>query len=328
MGNNNINESLALNITMNVVLITAISVLMKKDFFDDVLYIAAIAEFYGLSLILLVLFYVALELKGINHFEQRMDFYTKGLLINLAVACLVLGASMYPLVLYTVGGQGLFVFAITALVLVNISIPFLMFLSVLGRIMYDIGTGSGERYLKMSNDNRKRSWNMNKYIGRKRGFVYTFATYLLILVILFSARSIIPFVSDLSDIATIVILTITAIIYLLQNHLNFNNHLELLDSTYRIKQLEELYMPLYSVSPDFWKLDVKEIERFSYLASDELGQMVQMDDKEISLIDKFIKYLKSPDDFTFHEKNEVYEKVASAIEEDIKLLKKDLNIHL
>ena len=65
-----------------------------------------------------------------------------------------------------------------------------------------------------------------------------------------------------------------------------NNHYSL-ESSFRIKQLENLYLPLKTVSSDFDKFDYKELVKYSYLASAELDQC----------IDDLIEYLKSPDDF-------------------------------
>ncbi len=115
---------------------------------------------------------------------------------------------------------------------------------------------------------------------------------------------------DLIEVSTVGILILTLVIYSGQLHINVQANKTLL----RTKQFEELYMPLKSEAPEFENLNIKEIEKYSYLASTELSKY----------IDEFIECIKASDTFSLHEKNKLYENVEDAIEKDIGLLKNDL----
>ena len=122
----------------------------------------------------------------------------------------------------------------------------------------------------------------------------------------------------LLDKSTIGILILTLLVYYSQMYINqVNNHYSL-ESSFRIKQLENLYLPLKTVSSDFDKFDYKELVKYSYLASAELDQC----------IDDLIEYLKSPDDFTANEKSKLFKKVEDALKTDIESLEKDITMYL
>ena len=90
MNSENINEKITLNITMNVVLITAISVLINTDYFTDGTIIHQIINTYGLSLIFLILFYVGFELWGEYLIEKEIGYLKNRLLVNLVIASISL----------------------------------------------------------------------------------------------------------------------------------------------------------------------------------------------------------------------------------------------
>lgn len=119
---------------------------------------------------------------------------------------------------------------------------------------------------------------------------------------------------DLIGPATIGILGLTFLAATGQMDINKQHHKQIIHTTYRTKQLEDLYMPLQSVSPNFWKLDVKEIEKYSYLAMGKLEKHIEA----------LVTFLKAPNELTFPERTELYTEIADAIEEDIAELKKDL----
>jgi hypothetical protein len=120
------------------------------------------------------------------------------------------------------------------------------------------------------------------------------------------------------QVATIGILALTLMFNSIQLEATRANNDKVNDIKFRIKQFEELYMPLKTVSPNFEKLDVKEIAKYSYLASTELSKH----------IDNLIDYIKSPGDFTIQEKKKLLKNIEDAIENDTDTLKKDLNFHL
>jgi uncharacterized membrane protein len=206
----NLKDNIVLNVTINVVLITAISVLMEKNFFKDELYIATMAEFYGLSLILLILFYVVLELKGINNFEDIISSFTKALLINLAIASLVLGASMYPNAIYAIGGQGLFVFVVTALVIANISIPLILLSIILFQIITERKSNNPNQKsgseLILRKDNKTNDDSTRISISKSKYGIRTFVAIIGLIsaafvVVPIVIRASYPFIKDWFDIS-------------------------------------------------------------------------------------------------------------------------------
>lgn len=322
MENRNLNETIALNVTMNVVLITAISFLMKKDFFIDTLYTNGIIEFYGVALILLIWFYVAIELKSTSLTEKNLISFKNYLLVNLAIAGLVLGVSMYPQVL-CIDAQYCFTGIVKYLIAANIVIPFILFLRILNVIIRDTDTGIKVWYMKMSNT-KKSVVNLLRNADDVTSIITVFTIFLLIVYLAYVTSLI--FNSENPDVvgaATIGILVFTAVVYMAQMELNKRSHLITLKSTFIVKQLEELYMPLKHAYPTFEGLNVKDIEKYSYLAASKLDVHIE----------KFIEYLKSPDDFTFDEtysdKDTLYKAVASAVDGDIKeSLMKDVRVYL
>jgi hypothetical protein len=258
-----------------------------------------------------------MELKRGALTEDELIDIKKNLLLNLTIANLVMGASMYPQALSTIGGEALFVVVTTVLIAANILIPLTMLLSILGIIKFDIGIVI-----------RKMR---RKFLGKKASsripsrYVDVFFEILLLIIILSLLVCFIILLprfnfNDYVAFGAAILALIVSLVSLWQSR---QNHLGSLRATYISKQLEDLYMKLCMVAPDFWKLDFKDIEKYSYLAMGKLAEQIDENDK---LIDKFIKCLKSPDEFTFREKNELYNKVNKAIEEDIKELKNQFRI--
>ncbi|TGC09452.1 hypothetical protein [Methanolobus halotolerans] len=131
MNSENINEKITLNITMNVVLITAISLLINRDYFTDVSIVHKISDIYGISLVALVLFYVFFEFWGHYFNGNEITNFRNLLLGNLVIASLLLFILIKPNILIDIISAETIDSIISVLMLLNGAIPFILVAAII-----------------------------------------------------------------------------------------------------------------------------------------------------------------------------------------------------
>ena len=120
---NEVNDSMAFTITINVVIATAINYFMDKSIFTGE-FANVLAELYGVSIIVLIFCYIFLQLIHLYSKESHLECtnYLKyvhiSLIINLFISNLLLLFTSYPLINFK-HGFNLILFFIT----LNIAIP-------------------------------------------------------------------------------------------------------------------------------------------------------------------------------------------------------------
>ena len=128
---NEVNDSIAFTITINVVIATAINYFMDKSIFTGE-FATALAEFYGVSIIVLIFCYVFLQLIHLHLSESYFKYMHISLIINLFISNLLLLFTSYPLIDFKYGFT-----LIKLFIILNIAIPITLFI-VLYLIMLGI----------------------------------------------------------------------------------------------------------------------------------------------------------------------------------------------
>ncbi len=125
---NEVNGSISFTITINIVIATAINYFMDKSIFTGE-FANALAELYGVSIIVLIFCYIFLQLIHLYSKENhsKCTNYLKcihiSLIINLFISNLLLLFTSYPLINFKYGFN-LILFFIT----LNIAIPITLFI--------------------------------------------------------------------------------------------------------------------------------------------------------------------------------------------------------
>ena len=127
---NEVNDSMAFTITINVVIATTINYFMDKSIFTGE-FANALAELYGISIIVLIFCYVFLQLIPPNSSENYLKDIHTYLIINLFISNLLLLFTSYPPIYFKYGFTLIKIF-----VALNISIPIILFI-----VLYSIMVG-------------------------------------------------------------------------------------------------------------------------------------------------------------------------------------------
>ena len=119
---NEVNDSMAFTITINVVIATAINYFMDKSIFTGE-FANALAELYGVSIIVLIFCYVFLQLIHPYLSESDLKSIHISLIINLFISNLLLLFTSYPLINFKYG-----LILIKIFIALNIAIPITLFI--------------------------------------------------------------------------------------------------------------------------------------------------------------------------------------------------------
>lgn len=140
---NEVNDSMAFTITINVVIATAINYFMDKSIFTGE-FANALAELYGVSIIVLIFCYVFLQLIHLYSEESQFECanYLKymhiSLILNLFISNLLLLFTSYPPIDFKYGLDLIILF-----IALNIAIPITLFIvlysMMVGVIIYELG---------------------------------------------------------------------------------------------------------------------------------------------------------------------------------------------
>lgn len=154
----------------------------------------------------------------------------------------------------------------------------------------------------------------------ERFLAVLFAGICLLLAVFVIAFAVISVFSSLHELikdnATVVLSAVAAAFALFTVYINQHNHNERIRLTYKEKQLEELYYPLKTALDYSHKIDIERLEKYSYLAIEELE----------THISSFIERQKSlSGNENIHPSDTV---VLGAIERDILKIQKDLKLYL
>ena len=126
---NEVNDSIAFTITINVVIATAINYFMDKSIFTGE-FANALAELYGISIIVLIFCYVFLQLMH-PYLESYFKNIHISLIINLFISSLLLLFTSYPPIYFKYGFTLIKIF-----ITLNIAIPITLFI-----VLYSIMVG-------------------------------------------------------------------------------------------------------------------------------------------------------------------------------------------
>lgn len=108
-------------------------------------------------------------------------------------------------------------------------------------------------------------------------FIVVYITVATIYALLFPYNaSVIDSIFLIFDGSATIIISVLAIAFVLFNaYLSQRNHNEQIEMSYRVKQLEELYLPLKTALEYTHKIDVVRLEKYSYLAVGELAPFIK-----------------------------------------------------
>ena len=126
---NEVNDSISFTITINVVIATAINYFMDKSIFTGE-FANALAELYGVSIIVLIFCYVFLQLIH-PYLENYFKNIHTSLIINLFISNLLLLFTSYPPIYFKYGFTLIKIF-----ITLNIAIPITLFI-----VLYSIMVG-------------------------------------------------------------------------------------------------------------------------------------------------------------------------------------------
>lgn len=130
---NEVNDSMAFTITINVVIATAINYFMDKSIFTGE-FANLLAHFYGISIIVLIFCYVFLQLIH-PYLRNYLKYIHISLIINLFISNLLLLFTSYPPIYFKYGFNRIIVF-----IALNITIPIILFIVLYSIMVYVIVT--------------------------------------------------------------------------------------------------------------------------------------------------------------------------------------------